>query len=121
MKGDATLNIKGDGDVKAIGTNLNEDGYRMAVYAYGDAQVNIYGGNFSNDQDYNNHQAQLDLIYADQNAVINIYGGTFESKSANERGYWVLNLKDGSNAAINVYGRYVRQFQSFEFDDRKSG
>ena len=77
VKGDATLNIKGDGDVKAIGTNLNEDGYRMAVYAYGDAQVNIYGGNFSNDQDYNNHQAQLDLIYADQNAVINIYGGTF--------------------------------------------
>jgi len=104
VKGDATLNIKGDGDVKAIGTNLNEDGYRMAVYAYGDAQVNIYGGNFSNDQDYNNHQAQLDLIYADQNAVINIYGGTFESKSANDRGYWVLNLKDGSNAAINVYG-----------------
>ena len=96
VKGDATLNIKGDGDVKAIGTNLNEDGYRMAVYAY--------GGNFSNDQDYNNHQAQLDLIYADQNAVINIYGGTFESKSANDRGYWVLNLKDGSNAAINVYG-----------------
>ena len=28
----------------------------------------------------------------------------FESKSANDRGYWVLNLKDGSNAAINVYG-----------------
>ena len=104
VKGEATLNIKGDGDVKAIGTNPNEDGYRMAVYAYGDAQVNIYGGNFSNDQDYNNHQAQLDLIYADQNAVINIYGGTFESKSANDRGYWVLNLKDGSNAAINVYG-----------------
>ena len=104
VKGGATLNIKGDGDVKAIGTNPDEDGYRMAVYAYDDAKVNIYGGNFSNDQDYNNHQAQLDLIYADQNAVINIYGGTFESKSANDRGYWVLNLKDGSNAAINVYG-----------------
>ena len=27
-----------------------------------------------------------------------------ESKSANNRGYWVLNLKDGSGAAINVYG-----------------
>lgn len=82
----------------------NEDGYRMAVYAYGDAKVNIYGGNFVNDQDYNDHNAQLDLIYADQQAVINIYGGTFESKSANNRGYWVLNLKDGSGAAINVYG-----------------
>lgn len=45
-------------------------------------KVNIYGGNFVNDQDYNDHNAQLDLIYADQQAVINIYGGTFESKSA---------------------------------------
>ena len=86
MKGGATLNIKGDGDIKAIGTKPNEDGYRMAVYAYGDAKVNIYGGNFVNDQDYNDHNAQLDLIYADQQAVINIYGGTFESKSANNRG-----------------------------------
>ena len=73
VKGGATLNIKGDGNIKAIGTKPNEDGYRMAVYAYGDAKVNIYGG-------------------------------TFESKSANNRGYWVLNLKDGSGAAINVYG-----------------
>ena len=104
VKGGSTLNIKGDGDIKAIGTKPNEDGYRMAVYAYGDAKVNIYGGNFVNDQDYNDHNAQLDLIYADQQAVINIYGGTFESKSANNRGYWVLNLKDDSGAAINVYG-----------------
>lgn len=104
VKGGATLNIKGDGNIKAIGTKPNEDGYRMAVYAYGDAKVNIYGGNFVNDQDYNDHNAQLDLIYANQQAVINIYGGTFESKSANNRGYWVLNLKDGSGAAINVYG-----------------
>ena len=107
VKGGATLNIKGDGNIKAIGTKPNEDGYRMAVYAYGDAKVNIYGGNFVNDQDYNDHNAQLDLIYADQQAVINIYGGTFESKSANNRGYWVLNLKDGSGAAINVYGGTV--------------
>ena len=104
VKGGATLNIKGDGNIKAIGTKPNEDGYRMAVYAYGDAKVNIYGGNFVNDQDYNDHNALLDLINADQQAVINIYGGTFESKSANNRGYWVLNLKDGSGAAINVYG-----------------
>ena len=104
VKGGSTLNIKGDGDIKAIGTKPNEDGYRMAVYAYGDAKVNIYGGNFFNDQDYNNRNAQLDLIYADGNAIINIYGGRFESACANARGYWVLNLKDGSNAAINVYG-----------------
>lgn len=104
VKGGATLNIRGDGDIRAIGTEPNEDGYRMAVYAYGDAKVNIYGGNFYNDQEFNDGNAQLDLIYADQNAVINIYGGRFESACANERGYWVLNLKDNSNAAINVYG-----------------
>ncbi len=104
VRGDATLNIRGEGNVHAISTNPNEDGYRMAVYAYGNAKVNIYGGNFYNDQDYNDHNAQLDLIYADQNAVINIYGGRFESSSASSRGYWVLNLKDNSNAAINVHG-----------------
>lgn len=102
--GSSTLNIKGDGDVRAVSTEPDEDGYRMAVYALGNATVNIYGGNFFNDQDYNNHEAQLDLIYADQNAEINIYGGRFESGSSNSSGYWVLNLKDKSSAAINVYG-----------------
>lgn len=104
VKDGATLNIKGNGEIKAIGTKPNEDGYRMAVYAHSGATVNIYGGNFFNDQDFNNKKAQLDLIYADGDAVINIYGGRFESACANDRGYWVLNLKDNSNAAINVYG-----------------
>lgn len=102
VSGNSVLNIKGDGNVQAIGTVDGEDGYRMAVYALGNATVNIYGGNFLNDQKYN---AQLDLIYADQSADINIYGGTFESKCFNGNNvYWVLNLKDGSGAAINVYG-----------------
>ena len=102
VSGNSVLNIEGDGNVQAIGTVDGEDGYRMAVYALGNATVNIYGGNFLNDQKYN---AQLDLIYADQSAVINIYGGTFESKCCNSNNvYWVLNLKDGSDAAINVYG-----------------
>lgn len=98
------MNLKGNGNIRAIGTKENEDGYRMAVYAYGDATVNIYGGNFYNDQNFNNRNAQLDLVYADGNATINIYGGRFESACANSRGYWVLNLKDNSNAKINVYG-----------------
>ena len=29
VKGGATLNIRGDGDIRAIGTEPNEDGYRM--------------------------------------------------------------------------------------------
>ena len=100
----ATLDIRGDGDIQAVSTEPNQDGYRMAVYALSGSKVNIYGGNFYNKQNYNNGNAQLDLIYADGNAVINIYGGRFESACANSRGYWVLNLKDNSNAAINVYG-----------------
>ena len=104
VSGSSVLNIEGEGNVHAISSEPNQDGYRMAVYALGNAKVNIYGGNFFNDQDFNNHVAQLDLIYADQNAVINIYGGRFESGSSNSSGYWVLNLKDDSNAAINVYG-----------------
>ena len=101
VNGGATLNIRGEGKVHAISNEPGEDGYRMAVYAYGNSVVNIYGGDFMNDQDVN---AQLDLIYADQEAVINIYGGRFESKCYNSRGYWVLNLKDNSEAQINVYG-----------------
>lgn len=104
VSGSSVLNIEGEGNVHAISSEPNQDGYRMAVYALGNAKVNINGGNFFNDQDFNNHVAQLDLIYADQNAVINIYGGRFESGSSNSSGYWVLNLKDGSSAAINVYG-----------------
>ena len=104
VSGSSVLNIEGEGNVHAISSEPNQDGYRMAVYALGNAKVNIYGGNFFNDQDFNNHVAQLDLIYADQNAEINIYGGRFESGSSNSSGYWVLNLKDGSSAAINVYG-----------------
>lgn len=100
----ATLDIRGDGDIQAVSKEPNQDGYRMAVYALSGSKVNIYGGNFYNNQNYNNGNAQLDLIYADGNAVINIYGGRFESACANSRGYWVLNLKDNSNAAINVYG-----------------
>ena len=100
----ATLDIRGKGNIQAVSTEPNQDGYRMAVYALSGSKVNIYGGNFYNNQDYNNGNAQLDLIYADGNAVINIYGGRFESACADSRGYWVLNLKDNSKAAINVYG-----------------
>ena len=100
----ATLDIRGKGNIQAVSKEPNQDGYRMAEYALRGSKVNIYGGNFYNNQNYNNGNAQLDLIYADGNAVINIYGGRFESACADSRGYWVLNLKDNSKAAINVYG-----------------
>lgn len=104
--GNSVLNIEGNGNIQATNDDTDDDGFRMAVYAYGNAVVNIKGGNFCNSQKYN---AQLDLIYADENAVINISGGTFESKCYStdkngERIYWVLNKKDKSNAQINVTG-----------------
>ena len=105
VKGNSELNIEGDGEVKAIEETADDDGYRMAVYAYGNAIVNIKGGSFYN---YQKANAQLDLIYADQNAIINISGGKFESGCYSERSgktvYWVLNKQDQSASQINVSG-----------------
>ncbi|MBO5890962.1 MAG: hypothetical protein J6Q28_06015, partial [Alistipes sp.] len=97
-----TLTIIGNGEVHAATTNGTP---YCAVWAYGDAVVNIYGGTYKigyHDGDYN------DLIYAKENAVINIYGGTFHN-SGRENAF-VLNLKDGSAADINVYGGKYEKF-----------
>lgn len=93
-----TLSINGPGKVSAA--SANGEPY-CAVWAYGDAVVNIYGGEFEAGYpagDYN------DLIYAKENAQINIYGGVFYN-SGKENAF-VLNLKDAdkATAAITVYG-----------------
>ena len=98
------LTIIGDGEVHAATTNGEP---YCAVWAYGDAVVNIYGGTYKigyPDGDYN------DLIYAKEKAVINIYGGTFYN-SGRENAF-VLNLKDQdcSTADINVYGGSYEKF-----------
>lgn len=99
-----TLTIIGNGEVHAA--TSNGEPY-CAVWAYGDAVVNIYGGTYKigyPTDDYN------DLIYAKENAVINIYGGTFLN-SGRENAF-VLNLKDEdrSTADINVYGGSYEKF-----------
>ena len=99
-----TLNIIGNGEVHAATTNGTP---YCAVWAYGDAVVNINGGTYKIGYptgDYN------DLIYAKGNAVINIYGGTFHN-SGRENAY-VLNVKDQdrSTAHINVYGGKYEKF-----------
>ena len=97
-----SLTIKGKGEVFAASENGTP---YCAVWAYGDAEVNIYGGTYKVGYptgDYN------DLIYAKENAVINIYGGTFYN-SGKENAF-VLNLKDGSAADINVYGGAFEKF-----------
>ena len=98
------LTIIGDGEVHAATTNGEP---YCAVWAYGVAVVNIYGGTYKigyPDGDYN------DLIYAKEKAVINIYGGTFYN-SGRENAF-VLNLKDQdcSTADINVYGGSYEKF-----------
>ena len=97
-----SLTIKGEGEVFAASENGTP---YCAVWAYGDAVVNIYGGDYKVGYpagDYN------DLIYAKENAVINIYGGKFYN-SGKENAF-VLNLKDGSAADINVYGGAFEKF-----------
>lgn len=101
-----TLNIKGEGTIKAEAAT-----YSMAVFATA-GEVNIYGG------EYYNAGEGSDLIYAKGTAKINIYGGYFKAceKQAGTDGtaekYSVLNLHDGSKAtaSITVYGGSFYQF-----------
>ena len=97
-----TLTIVGEGEIFAATDNGTP---YCAVWAYGDAVVNIYGGDYKIGYpagDYN------DLIYAKENAVINIYGGKFYNSGKDNA--FVLNLKDGSAADINVYGGAFENF-----------
>lgn len=97
-----TLSINGPGVVTAASDNGTP---YCAVWAYGDAVVNIYGGEYKIGYptgDYN------DLIYAKDNAVINVYGGKFYN-SGKENGF-VLNLKDNTAAKMNVYGGSFEKF-----------
>lgn len=104
-----TLTIIGEGEVYAATTNGTP---YCAVWAYGDAVVNIYGGTYKIGYPTNDYN---DLIYAKENAVINIYGGTFHNSGRDNA--FVLNLKDGSNADINVYGG---SYEKFNPADNKS-
>lgn len=99
-----TLTINGKGNIKAA--SASNVPY-CAVWAYGNAVVNIYGGTYGIGYpagDYN------DLIYAKENATINIYAGTFHN-SGRENSF-VLNLKDADRATakINVYGGKYEKF-----------
>ena len=109
------LTITGDGVVHAATTNGTP---YCAVWAYGDAVVNICGGTYKIGYptgDYN------DLIYAKENAVINIYGGTFHN-SGRENAF-VLNVNDQnrSTAAINVYGGSYEKFNPADNESEGAG
>lgn len=99
-----TLTINGEGEITAAANNGTP---WCAVWAYGDAVVNIYGGTYRIGHptgDYN------DLIYAKENATINIYAGKFYN-SGSENSF-VLNVNDANRATakINVYGGEYEKF-----------
>lgn len=100
-----TLNISdsaGNGAVKCVADNSDNDGYRMAVWAYGTAKVNISGGSFYNSQKIN---TQIDLINVNGTAQVYISGGRFESngcgtpKDGVDR-YWVLNRNNNATSSV---------------------
>lgn len=105
------LTINGEGEVKALEETSDVDGYRMAVWAYDDAVVDINGGYFYNKQ---LNPETSNLIYVMDRAVVNVSGGKFETAMLNAQGTsLLLNMQDASRATakINVTGG---QFVDFD-------
>lgn len=104
VTGNSHLTINGEGEVKALEETSDIDGYRMAVWAYDDAVVDINGGYFYNKQI---NPGTSNLIYVMDNAAVNITGGKFETAMLNAQGTsLLLNIydHDRATAKINVTG-----------------
>ncbi len=111
VTGNSHLTINGEGEVKALEETSNVDGYRMAVWAYDDAVVDINGGYFYNKQ---LNPETSNLIYVMDRAVVNVAGGKFETAMLNAQGTsFLLNMQDASRATakINITGG---QFVAFD-------
>ena len=95
------LTIKGEeGTVK---------GSTMAVWARGNngAEVTINGGTYKGCAE-GFAKGGRSVIYASSGNTINIYGGKFYNTGKDNA--FVLNIKDGSAAKINVYGGEYEKF-----------
>lgn len=111
VTGNSHLTINGEGEVKALEETSDVDGYRMAVWAYDDAVVDINGGYFYNKQ---LNPETSNLIYVMGRAVVNVSGGKFETAMLNAQGTsLLLNMQDASRATakINITGG---QFVDFD-------
>lgn len=111
VTGNSHLTINGEGEVKALEETSDVDGYRMAVWAYDDAVVDINGGYFYNKQ---LNPETSNLIYVMDRAVVNVFGGKFETAMLNAQGTsLLLNMQDASRATakINITGG---QFVDFD-------
>ena len=111
VTGNSHLTINGEGEVKALEETSDVDGYRMAIWAYDDAVVDINGGYFYNKQ---LNPGTSNLIYVMDRAVVNVAGGKFETAMLNAQGTsLLLNMQDASRATakINITGG---QFVDFD-------
>lgn len=111
VAGKSHLTINGDGEVKALEETSDVDGYRMAIWAYDDAVVDINGGHFYNKQ---LNPGTSNLIYVMNRAVVNVAGGKFETAMLDAHGTsLLLNMQDASRATakINITGG---QFVNFD-------
>ena len=111
VTGNSHLTINGEGEVKALEETSDVDGYRMAIWAYDDAVVDINGGYFYNKQ---LNPETSNLIYVMDRAVVNVAGGKFETAMLNAQGTsLLLNMQDASRATakINITGG---QFVAFD-------
>ena len=111
VTGNSHLTINGEGEVKALEETSDVDGYRMAIWAYDDAVVDINGGYFYNKQ---LNQGTSNLIYVMDRAVVNVAGGKFETAMLNAQGTsLLLNIydRDRATAKINITGG---QFVAFD-------
>mgnify|MGYP004532367675 FL=1 len=111
VTGNSHLTINGEGEVKALEETSDVDGYRMAVWAYDDAVVDINGGYFYNKQ---LNPETSNLIYVMDRAVVNVAGGKFETAMLNAQGTsLLLNIfdHDRATAKINITGG---QFVDFD-------
>ena len=111
VTGNSHLTINGEGEVKALEETSDVDGYRMAVWAYDDAVVDINGGYFYNKQ---LNAGTSNLIYVMDRAVVNVAGGKFETAMLNAQGTsLLLNIydHDRATAKINITGG---QFVAFD-------
>ena len=111
VTGNSHLTINGEGEVKALEETSDVDGYRMAIWAYDDAVVDINGGYFYNKQ---LNPGTSNLIYVMDRAVVNVAGGKFETAMLDAQGTsLLLNIYDNDRATakINVTGG---QFVAFD-------
>ena len=111
VTGNSHLTINGEGEVKALEETSDVDGYRMAIWAYDDAVVDINGGYFYNKQ---LNPGTSNLIYVMDRAVVNVAGGKFETAMLDAQGTsLLLNMQDASRATakINITGG---QFVDFD-------